>query len=84
MMDIFGMIGGGMLAVCGFPQMVKTIKVGKADDLAWSFLGMWGIGEVCMLAYILPKGDWILIGNYFVNLLFLLPIIFYKFFPRGK
>ncbi len=83
MIDIFGMIGGGMLAVCGFPQMVKTIKIGKADDLAWSFLGMWGLGEVFMLAYILPKGDWILITNYAVNLAFLLPILYYKFFPRG-
>lgn len=84
MIEAFGMMGGTLLAVCGFPQMVKTIRVGRADDLAWSFLLMWGIGEIFMLAYILPKGDWILILNYFVNFLFLLPIVFYKTFPRGK
>ena len=83
MMEALGWIGGSLLAVCGIPQAIQAMKDGHANGLNWGFIGMWGMGEIFTLAYVFPKLDWPLLFNYSVNLIFLLPIVFYKLFPRG-
>lgn len=73
-----------MLALCGLPQAIKSLQTGKAEDISWLFLLLWGGGELFMLIDRIPKQDWALIANYLCNLLFIGIILYYKIFPRSN
>jgi len=78
-MNSLGYLGGILLAFCGVPEMIKAIRY-KRSDLTWTFLAMWGIGEICILIPVLFK---IKIGflllNYVANVIFISVICYYKY-----
>lgn len=81
-MEIIGWIGSALFAICGFPQMIQSIRDKHSDGLNWAFLGSWFTGEILTLMYVIPKLDWPLLFNYTFNLICLLPILYYKAFPK--
>lgn len=80
MIDILGTVGALLLGGCCLPQTIKTIKTGQATDISWVFLSMWAIGEVCMILYVGLRDnvDMLLLANYIINMVLLLPILFIK------
>jgi uncharacterized protein with PQ loop repeat len=81
-MEYIGWIGSILLAFCGLPQAIESYKTKNSDGLTWGFLGMWGMGEIFTIIYILPKWHWPLIFNYTANIIFIGIILYYKI--RGK
>lgn len=81
-METIGWIGSILLAFCGLPQAIESWRTKNSDGLTWSFLLMWGMGEVFTIIYILPKWHWPLIFNYTANLIFIGIILYYKIKPR--
>lgn len=81
-METIGYIGSIMLACCGLPQAYHSIKTGKSEGLSLGFLLLWSLGEIFTLIYIIPKADIPLLLNYSCNILFLVIIWKYYFFPR--
>ena len=77
MMETIGFMGSVLLAICGVPELVRTIKDNKCH-LGWNFLLLWFGGELFMLIYILPMNDLPLLLNYIFNTLLLLVMLFYK------
>lgn len=77
-----GWLGSILLAFCGLPQCVTSIKTGKSEGLNIGFLLMWFWGEVFTFYYVMDKLDIPLMLNYGANILFLIIIIKYKFWPR--
>ena len=77
-MDNIGWAGSILLAFCGLPQAIESIKTKSSAGITWGFLIMWFSGELLTLIYILPKLDLPLILNYSANIIFLLIIIYYK------
>ena len=82
MMEYIGWIGSILLAFCGLPQAVESYKTKNSDGLTWGFLGMWGMGEIFTIIYILPKWHWPLIFNYTANIIFISIILYYKLKPK--
>jgi uncharacterized protein with PQ loop repeat len=82
-METIGWIGSILLAFCGLPQAWESYKTKSSAGLNWAFLGMWGMGEIFTVIYILPKWHWPLLFNYTANIVFLSIIIYYKLRP-GK
>lgn len=82
--NILGVLGALLLGGCCLPQTIKTIKLNRADDISWMFLMMWFIGELIMIVYVLvkPEIDYLLLGNYGINLSLLVPILYVK--ARGE
>lgn len=79
-----GWIGSFLLAICGLPQAMKSLRQGHSKGLSTYFLVLWSVGEVfTLIAVVDLKVDYLLL-NYISNLLFLLIIWFYKLYPRGK
>ena len=80
MIDLIGAIGAFAFAVCGLPQAVKCYRTKRADDLSLSFLTLWAVGEVCMIAYTILALDSnaLLLANYIANGAFLIVIFYYK------
>ena len=83
-MENIGWLGSILLAFCGLPQAIESIKTKSSEGLTWGFIGMWFIGEICTFIYILPKMDLPLLLNYTANIIFLAIIIFYKMLPKRK
>ena len=82
-METIGWLGSILLAFCGLPQAIESIKTKSSAGLTWGFISMWFIGEICTFIYILPKMDLPLLLNYTANIIFLIIIIWYKIRP-GK
>jgi uncharacterized protein with PQ loop repeat len=82
MLELSGIIGAILFAFCGLPQAITCIKTGNSRGLSWTFLIMWFFGEIFTIIYILPKHDYILLGNYIMNFAFLLIMLKYKIWER--
>lgn len=83
MKDVFGFLMMVCLAICGFPQALKSFQDGHSKGVSSGFLYLWLIGEICGLTYILlDEFNFYLVGNYIVNLLFIFVILRYKYFSR--
>lgn len=79
-MEIVGWIGGALLAICAFPQVIKVVRERNADGMSGTNLFLWCFGEIFMLAYILTQQfSFPLLLNYSLNLLFVLIIMYYKY-----
>lgn len=83
-MDTIGWIGSILFAICGLPQAVQCAKNGHSRGLNWFFLLAWLFGEIFTIIYVWPKADYILLSNYFVNLIFLAIMIRYKIVERDS
>lgn len=78
-----GWIGALLLAFCGLPELIKTIKT-KQCNLSWPFLLMWGFGEFFTLIPIVDKNlGTFLLMNYSVNLVIILILSYFKAKGRG-
>ncbi len=78
-METIAWLGSAMLAVCGLPQAVKTIRTKSAKDLSALFLALWLGGEICLTVYtlvVLKSAP--LLFNYVGNIVLLLPVVYYK------
>lgn len=51
--EFIGWLGAALFAICALPQVVKTFKTKKADDLSWLFLLLWFFGEIFTFAYLI-------------------------------
>jgi len=64
MFEIMGLIGSLTLCISALPQIVKTYRTKKADDLSISYLIILMLGMALMMIYSLHIGDPIFIfGN---------------------
>ena len=82
-METIGWIGALLFAICGLPQAYQSWYDKHSHGLNWFFLLAWLGGEILTIIYVWPKGDVILLTNYFLNLGFLLIMLWYKLFPKG-
>jgi uncharacterized protein with PQ loop repeat len=75
---MIGWIGATLLAFCGLPEMIRTLRT-KRCHLSWGFLGMWGFGEVfTLIPVIADELGAFLVMNYSVNLAIILVLVYYK------
>ena len=81
---LIGWIGSFLFAICAVPQVVKTWRTKKAEDLSWLFLLFWFFGEIFTFAYILVDDRMLKIThfplyvNYSLNILLLFYLIYAK------
>ena len=76
-METIGYLGGLLLAICGIPEVIRTIK-DKRCHLGWPFLFLWFFGEVLMEIYAIGLWDYPLILNYTFNLIITGILLYYK------
>lgn len=81
MLEILGWIGSVLLAFCAVPQAIQSFRQKHSNGISSAFLTMWLVGEILTAAYVLPKKEYPLLFNYFVNISCLVIICKYKYFP---
>jgi uncharacterized protein with PQ loop repeat len=75
-MQLVGMAGSLLLALCGLPEMIYSLKH-KTCRVPSSLLWLWFTGELCSFAYILYIQDYVLTPNYLCNIVILGVCIYY-------
>lgn len=79
MLDLLGLIGAVAFAISAIPQALHSYRTKSSKGMSVGFLFLWGLGEGCMLAYVIGTSmDPYLVGNYIANGLCLLVIVYYK------
>lgn len=79
--ELLGWLGSTLLALCGLPEAFQALSTGSSG-LTWTFLGLWGGGEIVVLIYTLLKSRQVkllpLIFNYGLNIVFISIIVWVK------
>lgn len=85
MIEAIGWLAGLLFAFCGLPQSIQSYRQGHSNGISNLFMGMWLSGEILMQVYVYMKHgmDYPLLVNYWINTLFCIIILKYKFFPRN-
>ena len=82
MLEFCGWLGAILFSVCGIPQAYASYKNKNSNGISTSFIIMWFFAEIFTIIYIFPSNQIPLLMNYFVNLIIVLIIAYYKFFPK--
>ncbi len=78
MLDIISWLGAFLLAICGLPELIRTVRTGKCH-IGWGMLLSWFFGEVLILIPVLHNNlGLFLVFNYLFNIIILMFLIFYK------
>lgn len=84
MIELLGYFGSIILVFATLPQVIKCIKDGNSQGLSAGTLWLWALGMLLLLLYvILTVGSISLLLNYLANLIFMLVMLKYKYFPRN-
>jgi len=83
-MELIGWIGSFLFAICALPLSYQSYKDGHSRGVNQLFLLLWLGGEIFTTIYVLLKHgvDLPLLANYAFNILLILVIMKYKYFPR--
>lgn len=82
--QFIGWIGAFLFATCAIPQVIRTWKIKKANDISWLFLLFWFFGEILSLIYILYDDllyqNWHLplYFNYIFNIILIIYLLYAK------
>ena len=81
--ESFGFFGGIMLSICSVPEAIKSYREKKCD-IGWGMLLLWLCGEIGLLIYEVKTMALPRLINYFLNLLSISVLVFYKKSPGLK
>lgn len=76
-MELIGYISGIMLALCGLPEAIRSVR-NKRCDIGWGLLLMWLGGEIGLLIYEFKTMAIPRLLNYSCNIIFINIMIYWK------
>lgn len=82
MLELFGYVGAFLLTMSAVPQLIKTVRTKKSNDLSIATLLSWSVGCVLMFFYVLETNfSYPLLFNYLFNAIIsgLLSIAYFKY-----
>lgn len=81
MLNLFGLVGTLFLAFSGLPQAIKSVKEKHSDGIAHGTILLWFFGEIIIFFYTIIKytNDYVLLINYFSNVVIVGVIFYYKY-----
>lgn len=82
-MEIIGYTSSLLLAICGLPTAILSIKNGNSRHIDSGLFWIWYIAELLGIVYVVHLWNLPLILNYGFNVVFLSIICYYKLRPRN-
>lgn len=73
--------GSAGFILCLLPQLAKTLRTRRADDLSWGFLVLVILSSALALPYALHAQKWVLAASWSFNLLVWGLVLYYKARP---
>jgi len=77
-MEFVGWVSSICFSVCSIPQAWYVYKKKDASFMTWPALILWGVGEICGIAYSIYLQDLPIFTNMAVNLVCFLIMFYYK------
>lgn len=79
-----GWLGAALFATCAVPQVIKTWKTKKTEDLSWLFLFFWLFGEILTLTYMIIDDILIKVTHFplYVNYTFNIILVLYLVYAK--
>jgi MtN3 and saliva related transmembrane protein len=56
-MTVLGLLAGLLTTVCWVPQLVRSLRTRRTDDLGWAYLSVLAIGVGLWLSYGILRAD---------------------------
>jgi len=86
MIDVIGWLGAFLFAICGLPQLIKSLQhTASTKGLSLIFLLMWLVGEIFTIIYVCYRAfKWPLFLNYLFNIAIVSGILMIYFFYKDK
>jgi uncharacterized protein with PQ loop repeat len=81
--DWLNLLGSAGFVACLTPQLVRTLKLRRADDLSLAFLVLVLLSSLCILAYSLGRRNYIFAAAQVANLLVWGTVLAFKLRPAG-
>tara|TARA_Y100000389_G_C17406368_1_gene488288 strand:- start:1028 stop:1330 length:303 start_codon:yes stop_codon:yes gene_type:complete len=82
--EVAGYIAGTLFATSLFPQLYKSCKTKKLNDLSFGWLFIYIIGSICSLIYSIHNNLAPIYLSAFIELTTMLILIYMKFHYRQK
>jgi len=79
--EAFGFTGGILLSICSIPEALRSYRE-KVCHIGWGMLLLWLGGEIGLLVYEVKTMAIPRLINYFLNLLCIIIMIYYKKYPK--
>ena len=70
-------IGSICFGICGIPAAIGAIA-GDPVSMSWIFLGLWLVGEICMIIWSIRTRMWLMLLNFIPNFLCLIILMWYN------
>jgi uncharacterized protein with PQ loop repeat len=82
--NIFGWIGAILFTICAVPQVIKTWKSKRVDDLSLMFLLFWLGGEIFTMFYVIVDDTLLGITHFplYINYFFNAVLVFYLIYAK--
>ncbi len=82
--EYMGWLGAFFFAICAIPQVVKTYRTRKTEDLSWLFLLFWFLGEIFTFSYIIIDDVHLGITHFplYINYVFNIVLLFYLIYAK--
>lgn len=72
-----------MFTVALLPQAVRTVRLGRAEDMSVPFILLVLGGSVATLAYwLIESADWVIYYGFIANILVWGLVLYYRLWPR--
>jgi uncharacterized protein with PQ loop repeat len=81
--DWLNILGSAGFVACLTPQMVRTLRLRRADDLSLAFLVLVLVSSVCMMLYSAERENYIFAGAQVANLIVWGTVLYFKLRPSG-
>lgn len=81
--DWLNLVGSIGFVACLTPQMIRTLKLRRADDLSLLFLVLVLFSSVCILLYSLQRANYVFAAAQGANLLVWGTVLYFKVRPEG-
>lgn len=79
--DWLNLIGSVGFILCLMPQLARTVRLRRADDLSILFLLLVLVSSTCILAYMLKRGNHIFATAQAANIVVWGTVLYYKLWP---
>lgn len=82
--DIVQAAGSAIFIACLVPQFVRTLKIGRANDVSVGFLVLVLAGSALLVPYAAQSEQWYLAVAYVGNLVVWGTVLYFRLRPRSE
>lgn len=76
--------GSAGFILCLVPQLTKTLRTRRADDLSWGYLVLVNVASALALPYALHAREWLLAASWVLNLVVWGLVLYFKWRPGPR